>query len=248
MHPPFLNAGNGGLFTLDGTRTYRVGVRQVVLIDPGPDVEDHVRALIDWVGGADEVRVLVTHAHRDHAGGARRLADALNAPVVGPDGVPMVDTPLPDGGEVETDEGILVAVDTPGHSAPHFCYHWRDRDALFVGDLLLGEGDTTWVGEYPGCVGDYLASLNRVRSLSPRVAYPAHGPAIDDVPATLKRYEAHRQERIERVARALQEQPGMTSDALLREVYGSELPSAVERAARSSIEALMEYVRERDRI
>jgi len=241
--PPFLNAGNAGSFTLDGTRTYRVGCGDAVLLDPGPDVEHHVRALVDWVADAERVRVLLTHGHGDHAGSARRLADALRCPVLGPAGVAAVDVVLDDGSPVETDEGVLVAVRTPGHAQDHLCYHWPVRGALFAGDLLLGKGDTTWVGEYPGCVADYLASLERVRALDVSVIYPAHGPALDDVAGTLARYEAHRRARIRQVEEALADRPDADVDALLSAVYGRALPPGTGEAARMSLQALVDHVR-----
>ncbi len=239
----YLNAGNFGPFTLDGTRTFRVGARDAVLLDPGPDVESHVRALRAWVEDADRVRLLLTHGHADHAGSAGRLAELLGAAVMGPRGVAEVDTPLADGAEIVTDEGTLRAVDMPGHARPHFCYHWVEANALFVGDLILGEGDTTWVGEYAGCVEDYLNSLTRVRALAPAKLYPAHGPPVEDVPATLHRYESHRRERIREVADALRAMPDATPDDLLRMVYGRNLPSAIAGAARMSLGALLDHVR-----
>lgn len=242
-HPPFLNAGNAGPFTLDGTRTYRVGRRSAVLLDPGPDVEDHVRALVSWVADADEVRVVVTHGHRDHAGGAPRLASALGVPVLGPAGIAAVDVPIADGGTLRTDEGTLRAVDTPGHARHHLSYHWEARQAVFVGDLMLGAGDTTWVGEYPGCVAEYLESLGRVRGLGAAVIYPAHGDPVTDAEAALERYETHRRLRIQQVEDVLRATPGASLDDLMRSVYGEELPAAVEAAARSSLDALMLHVR-----
>lgn len=242
-HPPFLNAGNAGPFTLEGTRTYKIGDREVVLLDPGPDVDHHVRALVSWVEDAESVRVVVTHGHADHAGSARRVAEALGAPVLGPASVASIDSPLTDGDEIQTDHGALRAVHTPGHTEEHLCFHWPERDALFAGDLLLGRGDTTWVAEYPGCVEDYLASLERIRMLAPSVIYPAHGPPLEDVPDALARYERHRRERIRQVADALDQRPDATVDELLRIVYGPVLPSAMERAARRSLNALLEYAR-----
>jgi glyoxylase-like metal-dependent hydrolase (beta-lactamase superfamily II) len=242
-HPPHLGAGNGSPFTLDGTRTYRVGEREVALVDPGPDVDAHVRALASWVEGAEAVRIVLTHGHHDHAGAARALSGMLGVPVLGPAGVPQVDVSLADGDEVPTDLGALVAVHTPGHSADHLSYYWPSRRALFVGDLMLGRGDTTWVGEYPGCVADYLASLRRVRALAPEILYPAHGPPIQDVPAALERYERHRRERIHQVETALADRPDATAEDLVRAVYGIELPSAVRQAATLSLQALVDHVR-----
>jgi glyoxylase-like metal-dependent hydrolase (beta-lactamase superfamily II) len=242
-HPPFLSAGNAGPFTLDGTRTYRIGHHDVVLLDPGPDVDRHVRALVSWVADARDVKVLLTHGHKDHAASAHALSHALQAPVLGPPGIPEVDVVLEDGRSVETDEGPLVAVSTPGHTRHHYCYHWPARSALFAGDLLLGRGDTTWVAEYPGCVDDYLASLERLRALAPRVVYPAHGPPLTDVPAALDRYEGHRRKRIRQVEEVLVEDPEATVDRLLARVYGEALPQSMEGAARRSLEALLDHVR-----
>ncbi|HSW28940.1 MAG TPA: MBL fold metallo-hydrolase [Longimicrobiales bacterium] len=242
-HPPFLSAGNAGPFTLDGTRTYRVGRRSAVVLDPGPDVEDHVRALVVWLADAGDVRVVVTHGHRDHAGAAPRLARALGVAVMGPGGLSTVESPLADGDALVTDEGTLRAVDTPGHAEHHLCFHWEERGAMFAGDLLLGRGDTTGVAEYPGCVADYLESLERVRGLDASVIYPAHGDPITDVPGALGRYEKHRRERIRQVREALAEAPGATPDELLRRVYPTAMPSALERAAKMSLAALLEHVR-----
>jgi hydroxyacylglutathione hydrolase len=154
-----------------------------------------------------------------------------------------VDVILEDGATVETDEGALEAVSTPGHAAAHLCYHWPLRRALFAGDLLLGRGDTTWVGEYRGCVADYLASLDRVRGLDLAVIYPAHGPALMDVPRTLDRYEAHRRTRILQVREALKHHPEADVEEVLALVYGGVLPPGTGQAARMSLQALMEYVR-----
>jgi len=241
-HPPYLSAGNTGPFTLDGTRTFRVGERDVVLLDPGPDVADHVRALVAWVADADAVKIVLTHGHPDHAGCALAVAEALGVPLHGPGTVPGVRNPLVDGDALSTDAGTLVAVHTPGHTADHLAFHWKERRALFVGDLLLGKGDTTWVGEYPGCVADYLASLRRVRGLGPVVLYPAHGPPVEDPPATLDRYERHRLDRIAQVERALEQRPEATADDLVRVVYGDALPALVRRAATMSLQALLDHV------
>jgi glyoxylase-like metal-dependent hydrolase (beta-lactamase superfamily II) len=82
--PTVLNAGNRGPFTLDGTRSFLIGRREVAVIDPGPDDEEHVRALLSLLGEASKSRILLTHHHADHAGGAQSLAEALGVPAEGP--------------------------------------------------------------------------------------------------------------------------------------------------------------------
>lgn len=197
--------------------------------------------------GAESVAVLVTHGHPDHAPGAQPLARALQAAgvpaeVLGPPGVDGVERALGDGDVVPTDEGGLIAVETPGHARAHLSFHWPDRGALFAGDLLLGKGDTVWVGEYAGSVADYLRSLERVRALEVRVIYPAHGAPLTDPGDALDRFAAHRRERIRQVEAALAERPGADAEQLLELVYGAALPSGARRAALLSMEALKAHV------
>lgn len=238
--PRVVAASNPGPFTLDGTRTYIVGREVAAVIDPGPDDAGHLRALLAEVADAHRVTVLVTHDHADHSGCARTLADALGAPLLGP--CRGADGPLADGDAVATDQGELAAVDTPGHCAGHVCFHWARGEALFAGDLVLGEGSTTWVGEYRGCVRDYLASLERVEALAPRVIYPAHGPPLEDVPGALAAYREHRLARIGQTELAGREHPDATPAQLVTTIHGDELPPRLRAAAEASIAAMLDYL------
>jgi glyoxylase-like metal-dependent hydrolase (beta-lactamase superfamily II) len=186
--------------------------------------------------------VLLTHGHADHAAAAPAVAGALGAEIWGPRGVEGVTRVLGDGDEVETDEGVLTAVHTPGHTLEHLAFHWPRRHALFAGDLLLGRGETTWVAEYPGCVADYLASLERLRGLDLEVIYPAHGPPLEDPLAAIGRFEGHRRERIRQVREAMAANPGAGAEELLDAVYGEAIPPGLEGPALRSLAALVEYV------
>jgi glyoxylase-like metal-dependent hydrolase (beta-lactamase superfamily II) len=241
VRPRAVNAGNAGPFTLDGTRTFLVGDRDVAVIDPGPEVDSHLGALLSALDSAVRVHVVVTHWHGDHADLAERLAQELGGvPVHGPG--PRADVSVADGDRLLTDAGPLVALSTPGHAREHVALHHPDSGSLFVGDLLLGEGDTTWVGEYEESVGDYLESLQRVRALSPRVLFPTHGPEILDVPDALDRYEAHRRSRIEQVRAALTAAPQATPEELMERVYGV-VPGGLGGAAMMSLRATLHYLR-----
>ena len=139
-----------------------------------------------------------------------------------------------------TSDGELVAVSTPGHARRHFCFHLPRTGEAFAGDLILGEGDTTWVGEYPGAVAQYLASLDRLEALRPRVIHPAHGPDILDPAAAIERFRRHRLSRIEMVRSAL-EAGHKDPAAITRAVYGA-LPREVRAMALASVEAILDYL------
>lgn len=260
--PPFRLAENPGPFTLDGTRSYRVGRRKAVLLDPGPALDSHADALLELVRGAEELTIGLTHGHGDHCGGLdnllARLAThrpGLPVDVVGP-GHPRA-RPLTRGELLVTDEGSLSFLPTPGHTRDHGSYFWREEGFLFAGDLVLGEGTTTWVGEYQEAVADYLASLTDAAALEPRVLLPTHGPALLDVPGSLQMYRRHRLARVDAARAALTrlevgmalkpEQPKPQGNAVVhqvaREVYGSEiLQGPVGWAALSSTAALLHHV------
>jgi glyoxylase-like metal-dependent hydrolase (beta-lactamase superfamily II) len=219
----------------------------VAVIDPGPDEEYHIRALVVALEAAREVKILLTHHHRDHAGGAILLARAVGATVHGPPScLPGYEGSsglsfqvLAEGRKFPTDQGELVALEVPGHTKDHLAFHWRRAGALFVGDLLLGRGETTWIGEYLGCMGDYLASLDRVETLGPSVIYPGHGPPIPSPSKALHRFRHHRLERLEQVKVARLENPEADSGQLAEMVYGDEIPDKLKAAARASVDAAL---------
>jgi glyoxylase-like metal-dependent hydrolase (beta-lactamase superfamily II) len=214
------------------------------VIDPGPDDDTHVRAVASLVADAEQVTILLTHEHADHAAGAAQLAALTGAQVLG---AGPVDRWLDDGDLVASDVGDLVALHTPGHAQEHLCFFWRERRALFAGDLILGQGDTTWVAGYPGCVADYLASIERLRGLGLARIYPAHGDPIDDVEARLVRFASHRRARIAQVEEVLRRMPDATRRQILEGVYGDTIPPGLEGAAMESLGAVLDYLGEAGR-
>jgi glyoxylase-like metal-dependent hydrolase (beta-lactamase superfamily II) len=225
-----------------------VGRQQVVLIDPGPDVDHHIRALCHALEPAEEIRILLTHGHSDHAGGASALVEktggALMAPFgyKKPEGSSVSVHPLSDGDRVPTDQGDLVVVETPGHSRDHLAIQWPEADAVFVGDLLLGRGNTTWVGEYLGCVKDYLASLEKIRELDSSILYPTHGPPIQEPLVALNRYRRHRLERLRQVEETRTGHPHADPRELAELIYGGEIPEKLQKAALSAVEAALYHL------
>lgn len=226
---------------MEGTCTWLVGDRQVAIIDPGPDLPSHRAAVLAAVKGAERVQVLLTHGHGDHAAGADLMADALGAELRG---FGASARPFEPGEEVVTDSGVLVPVETPGHTRHHYAFHWPSEGGLFAGDLILGKGDTTWVAEYPGCVADYLGSLDLLEGLNLEVIFPGHGPPVDDVPATLARYRSHRLQRIDQVRQARLQRPGGSAEDVFDLVYGAEVPAGLRGAALESLRAIVHHLDE----
>jgi glyoxylase-like metal-dependent hydrolase (beta-lactamase superfamily II) len=54
-------------FTFHGTGTFIIGTGKVAIIDPGPDIAEHVDAVLDAVRGETVSHLLVAHTHRDHS-------------------------------------------------------------------------------------------------------------------------------------------------------------------------------------
>jgi glyoxylase-like metal-dependent hydrolase (beta-lactamase superfamily II) len=108
---------------------------------------------------------------------------------------------------------------------------------------MLGQGDTTWVAEYPGCVSDYFESLARLRLLDLGVIYPTHGPPLEDPVEAIDRFEGHRMERVRQVEEALASLPGSDIEGLLDMVYGDSVPTGLAGAAVRSLAALVDYVK-----
>lgn len=237
-------APNPSPMTLDGTRTYIIHAGGTVVVDPGPDIPSHVDAVADAAG---EVGVIVvTHHHADHGGGAEALAAMTGAPIL------RGRSPSGSGDRMVGDRAALPAgfeaLHTPGHSPDHICVAWNGPGApaggaIFVGDLLLGEGDTTLVAAPEGNIAEYLKSLDTIRERRPAILYPAHGPPIADPDAAIRRYRAHRLQRIDQVREILEDRPDLPSEKIVEEIYGGDLPEELEAAASASVAAVRSHLR-----
>lgn len=242
-------AGNPGPLTLDGTRTYLLGARRPVVIDPGPAGPGCAERLVAVLAEGEVEAVCLTHAHPDHAGCAVEAAGALRAPLLAGERtlrrLSVAGRALADGEEVPVDGGQsrLRALATPGHSSDHMGYLWLPGRQLFTGDLVLGEGSSV-VAHPDGSVAEYLVSLARLTALRPSRILPGHGPPVDAAAAKLEQYRRHRLERAAQVLEAVREGAASVDEVRWR-VYG-ELPEPLARAARLSILAHLSHLREMD--
>ncbi len=234
--PRRLRAPNPSPLTLDGTWTHLVGAHRVAVVDPGPDLPAHVDAIVDAVGGGRVAAILLTHLHPDHAGAAPNLSRRTGAPVRC-----FGHGTLAEGDVVETDQGPLTTLATPGHTADHAAFHWPAASAVFCGDLMLGGQDSALVAPPDGDLGRYLASLRRLRALEPSVIYPAHGEPFEDPRAALDRYVEHRSERLRQALDALAAGPAGL-DTLVDRVYGPALAPGLRAAAAGAMRAYLDHL------
>ena len=213
-------AHNPSAFTYYGTQTYLIGEREVAVIDPGPDLPDHVEALEKAIGGRAVVAIMCTHTHRDHSPGSRPLAEATGAPIVGCaplaletvgpradaafDGDYSSDRTLQDGETVEVDGKRVTAVATPGHTSNHLCFAYEN--ALFTGDHVMG-WSTTVVVPPDGDMAAYMQSLDKLRLRNDRIYYPAHGPAVTSPQQYVRQLIGHRMQREKQILKLVGERP-----------------------------------------
>lgn len=229
--------------TLDGTRSYVLGDRRVVIVDPGPDDPEVVEALVEVVAGREVAALLLTHAHADHAGNAARASErfgvAISASSATLDRLRLEGRPLADGStlDIEPDRSVHV-FHAPGHSADHVCYLSESGRRLFTGDLVLGEGSSA-ILHPDGRVADCLASLARLLALRPRSLLPGHGdpvgPPAEAAERKLVEYRRHRIDRERQIIAALEEGAASVPE-IRRTVYGT-LPEGLSWAADASIAA-----------
>jgi glyoxylase-like metal-dependent hydrolase (beta-lactamase superfamily II) len=201
-------AHNPSAFTYYGTQSYFVGTGEVAVVDPGPDLPEHLDALEAAIGGRRLVAIMCTHTHRDHSPAAAPLAGRTGAPIigcaplaletVGPradasfDGDYAPDRVLDDGDTLEVDGKPLVAVATPGHTSNHLCFAYDG--ALLTGDHVMG-WSTTVVVPPDGDMAQYMASLDKLRQRDDRIFYPAHGPAVTNPKQYVRHLVGHRMQR-----------------------------------------------------
>jgi glyoxylase-like metal-dependent hydrolase (beta-lactamase superfamily II) len=206
---------NPSPFTFSGTVSYIIGKGQVAIVDPGPDNEEHAAALLNAVRGETVTHILVTHTHRDHSPNTARIKAATGATVYaegphrasrpryesetissesGADREFKPDFELRDGDTVEGADWAVEAVATPGHTANHLAFAWRERKTLFVGDHVMG-WSTSIVAPPDGSMVDYMASLHKLTHRGEDLYFSGHGPEIPDATRYVRFLIRHREAR-----------------------------------------------------
>jgi glyoxylase-like metal-dependent hydrolase (beta-lactamase superfamily II) len=167
------------------------------VIDPGGDVATILKA-----AEQEDVKlekILLTHAHIDHAGGTAALARMQDLPIIGPHkedkfwidalpsqsqmfGFPNVDIFSPDqwledGDKVTVGNEPLEVLHCPGHTPGHVVFFHRSSRLAQVGDVLfkgsIGRTDFPR-GDHPTLIASIKEKLFK---LGDDVRFiPGHGP------------------------------------------------------------------------
>jgi glyoxylase-like metal-dependent hydrolase (beta-lactamase superfamily II) len=220
-----LLAPNPSMMTGPGTNTYLLGSKEIAVIDPGPAIPKHIDAIQELADGPIKW-ILVTHTHPDHSPGAALLAEATGAEQFGrlpphgrhQDQTFKPDHILEDDGTCETEEFSLRVIHTPGHASNHLCYLHAGSSMLFTGDHIIN-GSTVVIDPPDGNMGDYLRSLERLKSIDMDAILPGHGEVMDQPHEAIDWLINHRLERESKVISALKNQPDSTSRELVPLVY-----------------------------
>jgi glyoxylase-like metal-dependent hydrolase (beta-lactamase superfamily II) len=248
-------APNPGPFTFKGTGVYLVGAGEsVAVIDPGPDMAEHIWALKRVIGARRISHILITHSHRDHSPAAAALKNWSGAPVYGlPDHAApstqegavdeahdhdfVPDVLAHDGMRIAGDGFTFECVATPGHTANHVCYALMEEKALFSGDHVMG-WSTSVIAPPDGDMGQYIGSLEKLLARDETLFYPTHGSPIPDAKAWVAQLIAHRREREQQILAALQDGESSVTQLVLR-LYPDIAPALRAAAAQQVMAHLL---------
>lgn len=242
-------APNPSLMTGPGTNTIVLGggVEGATVIDPAVDDTAYLDAIVHEGAERGGIRrILITHGHPDHIGGAVALSKRLGMPIYAfsRQGMSGADEEVADGTTFPAGDDILRAIYTPGHRFDHLCYYLEGRHILFAGDMISGI-TTNVIAPPDGDMIDYMNSLTRLQEMDIAEIVPAHGPIIPGGQEKIAEYIDHRMQREQQVIQALEDLPrGVTIPQIVQFIYTDVDPSLHSVAAWSVKAHLLKLERE----
>lgn len=182
--------------------SYLIKDRTWLLVDVGTERNiDSLAKSISREGGLDKVeRILMTHTHYDHAGGAARMGELTSAQILvhplegqrlssGDMSVAracfsnesikkFLWSPISEGETIDTGSAKFEVLHLPGHSEGSIGLWEKTGKSLIVGDTVFADGG---IGRYDlptGNLGELGRSIERLSALGVRNLYPGHGRVI----------------------------------------------------------------------
>jgi len=250
-------APNPSPMTYRGTNTYLVGTTDLAVIDPGPDLDQHLEAILAAIEPGQKItHIVVTHTHIDHSPLAGALRARSGAPVLafgGPDagrsrvmqdlaaqglagggeGIDTGFTPdqtVSDGEIISGSDWQLDVIHTPGHLGNHIALGWRDM--CFTADHVMGWASSL-VSPPDGDLTDFMASCRRLADRDWSVFHPGHGAPVTDPAGRLDWLIRHRLSRETAILENLKSGPGTARD-LAERIY-TDTPAALLPAAERNV-------------
>ncbi len=236
-----ITANNGGIFTGKGTNTYLIGKEDITLIDPGPNIPEHIDKILS-VGKNKIKRILVTHTHTDHSPAALPISKKLNIPMFGrlvdresqwEDETFIPDNVLSHGDEILTDEYSLETIHTPGHASNHLCFYIKEIKCLLTGDHIM-DGSTVVIAPPDGNMTEYINSLRLLEEYEINNFAPGHGNIMKEPTKTINSIIRHRLSRESKVFRCVEKKQNSNIDQLLLLVY-DDVPEMLHPIAKMSL-------------
>jgi len=245
-------AANPGFLTLEGTNQYLLGREGITVIDVALPSKENIEGILremESMGGARIEKILLTHIHRDHSGGAlelkRRSGAKLGIHHSRSGYLGGENFTFSAGDKIPYDGGQLVVIHTPGHESGHCCFYEPQHGVLFTGDHILGRG-TTLIAPPDGDMALYLGSLEKLLDLRLRLLLPGHGPRVPDPYAKITEYIDHRLMREQQILKCLGE-GCHTVHSMAERIY-TDIPRALMSAARLSAEAHLIKLRKEGKV
>ena len=252
-----LVAPNPSAFTFTGTCTYILGQGEVAVADPGPDSDAHLAALMAATRGERIAFILVTHTHRDHSGLAAKLKAATGAQLLGArahvfhtgpekgldashDATYAPDRALGEGDALAFDDVTLTTLETPGHAANHLCFALEEEKSVLTGDHVMA-WSTSVIAPPDGHMGDYMASLEKLRGRPETVYWPGHGGPVREPQRYVRALAHHRRQREAAILGRLE--AGDTQiPAIVARIYAGLAPTLHRAAGLSTLAHLEDLV------
>jgi glyoxylase-like metal-dependent hydrolase (beta-lactamase superfamily II) len=245
-------ADNPGIMTLQGTNQYIVGKDNALVIDVALSADSNMDGILEQaeaMGVKKIEKILLTHIHSDHCGGALALRKRCGAKL----GIHKSragylggeDFQYGDDDRISFGGGELHVLHTPGHESGHCCFYEGDEKILFSGDNILGLG-TAVIRPPDGNMIDYLKSLERLLEFPVNLILPGHGPLVAKAEEKIREYIEHRRTRENQVLEALRNGRNTIGD--ITEAIYVNVSAALKRVAEFSVQAHLEKLMAEGRV